>query len=201
MKISRWIFCFVLAGLLLWPAHVAHTQTASNLRMTGGAASGQSTVFYVTIKGAHQGVFRGGSTNAVHRDQIEGLRFLLQSTAPHDTATGQATGKHQYSAILFTKEWDASSPQLFTALATNEVLQSVEFIFVRSNPIGKETVFETVRLTQASITSVKQYLAVPSDGDPADPRALEDITMTFRKIEITNSEGKTTATDDWNSGI
>jgi len=202
MKISRWLFCIALAGLLLWPVHVAHTQATPNVRMGSGVAgSGQPVVFYVTIRGTHQGVFKGGSTIGAHRDQIEGLRFLLQSTAPHDTSTGQGSGRHQYSPIMCTKEWDASSPQLFNALASNEVLQSVEFEFMRTNPIGKESVLETVKLTQASISSVRQYIGVPSAGDPADPRPLEDVSIAFRKIEITNNEGRTTVIDDWTSGI
>jgi type VI secretion system secreted protein Hcp len=202
MKISRWLFCFALAGLLMWPAHVAHTQTTSSARMMPGfPGSAQPVVFYVTIKGTRQGIFRGSSTSIAHRDQIEGMRFLLQAAAPHDAATGQASGKRQYSPVMFTKEWDAASPQLFAALASNEALQSVEFEFVRSNPIGKETVFETVKLTQATISSIRQYIGVPSAGDPADPRPLEDVSFTFRKIEINNTEGRTGATDDWNAGI
>lgn len=200
MKISRWWISIALLPLLLWPLHPAHTQATSNMRMGNAmAGSDQPIVFYVTIKGARQGVFKGEVSGANHRDQIAGLRFSFQGTAAHDTATGQATGKRQYSVVLFTKEWGAASPQLLTAMATNEVLQSVDFEFVRSNPLGKEYVFETVKLTQATITSFRQYQGVPGDGDPADTRPLEDVSVTFRKIEIVNNEAKTTFNDDWTS--
>jgi type VI protein secretion system component Hcp len=56
-----------------------------------------------------------------------------------------------------------------------------------------------VKLTQATITSFRQYLGVPGAGDPADPRPLEDVSLTFRKIEIVNTEAKTTLNDDWTS--
>ena len=118
MKISRWWIVVAALPLLIWPLVSADTQATSNLR-TGNASpgSGQAVTFYVTIKGTRQGVFKGDVPGANHRDQIVGLRFSFEGTAAHDTATGQATGKRQYSAVLFTKEWGASSPQLFTALA------------------------------------------------------------------------------------
>ena len=37
-----------------------------------------------------------------------------------------------HKPILFTKEWDKSSPLLFKALVTNEMLKSVLFEFVRT---------------------------------------------------------------------
>jgi len=200
MKISRWWIAIALLPLLFWPLHLAHTQATSNVRMgTGMAGAGQSGVFYVVIKGAHQGAFKGELSGANHRDQIAGLRFSMQVSAAREASSGQATGKRQYSNVLFTKEWGAASPQILAAMTSNEVLQSVDFEFVRTNPLGQESVFETVKLTQASITSVRRYLGVPGDGDPVDPRPLEDISLTFRKIEVTSTEGKLTFTDDWNN--
>ncbi len=200
MKISRWWIVIALLPLLFWPSHPAQTQAPSNVRMANGmAGAGQSGVFYVVIKGARQGIFKGELTGANHRDQIAGLRFSMQVSAARDSSSGQATGRRQYSTVLFTKEWGAASPQILSAMTSNEVLQSVDFEFVRSNPMGQESVFETVKLTQASITSVRRYLGVPGDGDPVDPRPLEDISLTFRKIEVTNTDGKTTFNDDWNN--
>jgi type VI protein secretion system component Hcp len=137
MKISRWWIGIALLPLLFWPLHPAHTQATSNMRLAGATAgSRQPIVLYITIKGARQGIFKGELSGANHRDQVAGLRFSFQGIAAPDTATGQASGKRQYSFVLFTKEWGAASPQLLSALATNEVLQSVDFEFVRTNPLG-----------------------------------------------------------------
>lgn len=200
MKISRWWIAIALLPLLFWPLHPAHTQATSNVRLANGMpGSVQSGVFYVTIKGSRQGSFKGELSGANHREQLAGLRFSLQVSAARDASSGQASGKRQYSTVLFTKEWGAASPQILSAMTSNEVLQNVDFEFVRTNPMGQEYIFETVRLTQASITGVRRYLGVPGDGDPVDPRPLEDISLTFRKIEITNNEAKTAFSDDWNS--
>jgi type VI secretion system secreted protein Hcp len=156
--------------------------------------------FYVTIRGAKQGVLKGQTTNAAHKDEILGLQFVAQLSAPKDVATGQASGKRQYLPISITKQWDASSPQLYDAASSNEILTLVQFDFVRTAPDGKEYTFETIKLTDATISSVKDYLltsAATSTGTTASPQALEDVAFTFQKIEITNNDGKTTAIDSW----
>ena len=199
---NRRLFLAVLAVLLLVfsPLEFAQTPAPSNARVIMPVmAANTSSIFFVTIHGAKLGVFKGASTNAMHLNKIEGLRFSLQLNAPHDTATGQATGKRQYLPVTFTKLWDITSPQLFTAASTNEVLTEVLFEFVKIGPDGKESVYQTVKLTQASISSVRQYLGVPGSGDPTDPRPLEDVSFAFRKIEITNNEIKTSFADDWSA--
>ncbi len=195
---TRCVVLFAASAVVLFaPVPLAHTQAPANMRVASAfPGSGPSSVFYVTIKGARQGVFKGSSTNAAHRDQIVGIRFSVQVSSPRDSATGQASGRHNYSVLLITKEWDAASPQLFTALATSEALQSVDLEFVRAAPDGREYVFETIRLSQAAVNSVRQYIGVPSAGDPADARALEDVSFSYRKIEIVNTEGKTTFSDE-----
>ena len=153
--------------------------------------------FYVTIRGAKQGIFKGQSATRQHQNEIQGLQFVSLLTSPRDAGTGMATGKRQYSPIVFTKEWDAASPQIFEAAATNELLSLVEFDFIRTAPDGREYIYETIKLTDATISSVKHYIGFPDAGESPDSRALEDVGITFRKIEISNNDGKTTAMDDW----
>ena len=52
----------------------------------------------------------------------------------------------------------AASPQLFQAAVTNEVLKSVLFEFIGTDKAGKEQVFETVKLTNATIADLKRTL-------------------------------------------
>jgi type VI secretion system secreted protein Hcp len=98
-----------------------------------------------------------------------------------------------------TKEWGAASPQIFQAIATNESLPLVEFEFLRTDPRGLETVIETVTLTNATVSGFKQYIGFPDPGEQPSNRQLEDVSFTFQKIEITSTEGKTTAVDDWSA--
>lgn len=150
--------------------------------------------FYVTIEGAKQGRFAGESPRSVHNGKLAGVGFSYEVTSPRDAASGQATGKRQHGAITFTKEWGAASPQLFQALVTNEPIKSVLFEFLRANDVGVDYVFQTIKLTDASVTGIHQYIAAQEDED-LDNAELEDIALTFRAIEIANLDGKTSASD------
>ncbi len=150
--------------------------------------------FYVTIEATKQGRLAGERTPDVHKGKLPGIGFSYEVKSPRDAATGQASGKRQHGPVTFTKEWGAASPQLFKALVTNEVLKSALFEFVRTNDVGVERVFHTIKLTNASVTSIHQYVAAQEDAD-LDNAELEDVALTFHAIEITNVDAKTTASD------
>ena len=150
--------------------------------------------FYFSIEGTKQGVFRGESGVA---GKSIGLRFQYSVASPRDLATGLATGRRQHQPVVITKEWGGASPQIFQAMATGEVLKTVVFEFMRTNAQGQTYVFQTMRLYNAQTSQIRQYNSVANAGEPVDARALEDISFSFQRIEITNMDSKTTAVDDW----
>jgi type VI secretion system secreted protein Hcp len=155
--------------------------------------------FYVTIDGIRTGRFHGESTNKAHKEKITGLEFFFEVTSPRDAASGQATGKRQYKPITIVKDWGTASPQLFNALITNETLTSVLLEFPQTGPDGKEQTLQTIKLTGATISAFRQYIGDAGNFafDPTPgSRRLENVTFSFRTIEITNITGQTTATDD-----
>ena len=154
--------------------------------------------FYVTVEGTKQGKFKPESTREARDDRLTGLAFRYSVQSPRDAATGMAGGKRIHRPITFVKEWGAASPQFFQALCTNEILKSVLFEFIRKNPDGERYVFHTIKLTNASVSEIEQYLE-GVDGADGDPE-LEKISMTFQRIELENRDGKTMAVDDWFGG-
>jgi len=68
------------------------------------------------------------------------------------------------------------------------LLPAVLFEFTRTVGSGTE-VFQTVRLTNAMVSSVK---TVNGDGRPA-----EEISFTFQKIEYQNKDGAAAAPATW----
>ena len=150
--------------------------------------------FYVTIEGAKQGRLAGESPRSGHKGKLAGVGFSYEVTSPRDAASGQATGKRRHGAVTFTKEWGAASPQLFTALVTNEPIKSALFEFVRTNDVGVEHVFHTIRLKNAAVTAIHQYIATQEDAE-LDNAELEDVALTFSAIEIANLDGKTSVSD------
>ena len=123
---------------------------------------------------------------------------MSQICSPRDAATGQASGKRTHQQLVITKEWGASSPQLFQACVTNEVLKSVLLEFVRTNANGEEYVHHTIKLTNASVAKHHQFIKSDAKNDGKhDVHELEEISFSFQKIEIENKDGKTMAADDW----
>ena len=154
--------------------------------------------FYVTVESKRGGKFREEPTGVKGKatGKITGLAFDYSVDSPRDAATGMASGKRVHHPISFVKQWGASSPQFFSALVNNDVLTSVLFEFVSTTDLGKPQVVHTIKLTDAGLASIEQFVA-HDDQDVHDARPLERISMTFRKIEITNLDGNTTAVDDW----
>jgi len=158
--------------------------------------------FYVSIEGQKQGKFKGESPRDAHKAKLPGVRFSYECVSPRDANTGQASGKRQHRPVTFTKEWGAASPQIFQALVTNEVLKTVLFEFVHTTPEGTEEVYHTVKLTNATVSGLQQFVGQSEEGSKGElyaTRELETVSMTFQKIEIENKVGKTVAMDDWHN--
>ena len=160
--------------------------------------------FYVTVEGTRQGAFKGESVREAHSDKIAGLSYSHEITSPRDVATGQASGKRQHGPVTITQEWGASSPQLFQALVTNEVLTSVLFEFIHTTPDGMEEVYQTVKLINATVSRVKQMTGAGGDSAGSsktsatlDTMELEEVAFTYQRIEVENLPGQTSAEDDW----
>jgi type VI secretion system secreted protein Hcp len=153
---------------------------------------------YLQIRGVKSGNVAGGVTQKGREGQIAVFSTTHEIVSPRDIATGQATGKRQHKPLLITKELDKSTPILAKMLVTNEVLSEVTLRFWRPSPMGgQEQQYFTVKLTNASIASIK--LVQPSTVH-ADQRTLpdyEEVSFTYQKIEWTWVDGGITASDDW----
>jgi type VI secretion system secreted protein Hcp len=157
--------------------------------------------FHVAIKGQTQGQFKGEGIQDKRKDKwMPGLGFAYELKSPRDIATGQASGKRQHGPIKFIKEWGAATPQIFTACATNEVLPEVNIEFTKTNPNGEEYVYHTIKLTNATVSDIRQFTE-STDGAGrhtlTSKTELEEVSFTFQKIEVQNTDGKTMFMDDW----
>ena len=156
--------------------------------------------FYVTVEGTKQGKFKQETRREAHEGKLTGTAFRYSIASPRDAATGMAGGKRLHRPISFVKEWGAATPQFFQALCTNEILKSVLFEFVKVDENGEEYVFHTIRLTNASVSEIEQYVEDTPGSEAHETDPLERISMTFQRIELENKDGKTMAVDDWFGG-
>jgi type VI secretion system secreted protein Hcp len=154
--------------------------------------------FYVTIKGTKQGAFKGESIVAQHKDKVAGIAFRYSVKAPRDAATGLASGRRTHQPVTFVKEWGASSPQIFQALVTNEILSEVLFEFYKTTDTGEGEVYHTVKLINATVAELEQFCDNDAKKDVQhDTHELERVSFTFQRIEIESLTGQTAAIDDW----
>jgi type VI secretion system secreted protein Hcp len=154
--------------------------------------------FYVTIDGVKQGRMKGDGRSDATKDKIAGLAFLYEAELARVATSGRSRGARKHSPVVFVKAWGPSSPQLFQALVTHEMLKSVLFEFVRASEDGVEMVYHRIRLLEASILSIKQEINPSKIDNFPDEPAIERIALTFQRIEIENLTGKTIAADEWN---
>ena len=164
---------------------------------------------WIAVKGVKQGQFKGASELAPRRDKwMAVLAFTMGVAAPRDLASGQASGKRQYQPVTIVKAWGAASPQALTACITNEVLTEVDIEFFRPALSGSTQgeVYQTVRLTTASISQIARFTGRP-DGTEDTPSSghtgtglmmeLERWTFTFQKIDVHDNSGNTSFADTW----
>ncbi len=158
---------------------------------------------YISITGKKQGQFKGEALQDKRKDKwISVLSFRSDVTSPRDVATGQASGKRQWHPVVIVKEWGAASPQALQALATNEVLTEVVIEFTRANSNGEVYVYQTVTLTDASVSQVRRFTGDSSSAEggvsvPPHAMQLDEWSFTFRKIQVEDKDAKTMFNDDW----
>jgi type VI secretion system secreted protein Hcp len=152
--------------------------------------------FYVTIEAVKQGVFHGDLPTGPHGNQIRGLGLVHEVDKPFDAATGAPAGSTLHKPIVLTKEVGASSPQLYQALVTNELLKSVLFEFYSVKSDGTESLVDTIKLTNAIVSHIRQYTGL-LPGATNDVRQLEDVSFVYQAIDIVNKTGNTSTHDTW----
>src|SRR5262245_39730421 len=76
---------------------------------------------FLVVKGQKQGDIRGSVTQRPRENSILVQSISHEIVSPRDVASGQATGKRQHKPLSIRKTVDKSSPQLWRALASNEL--------------------------------------------------------------------------------
>jgi type VI secretion system secreted protein Hcp len=160
---------------------------------------------HVSVKGKKQGQYKGEGIQDKRKDKwMPVLAFANEILSPRDVATGQASGKRQWKPVKIVKEWGAASPQALQSCSTNEVLTEVNFEFTKTNPNGEEYVYQTIKLTNATIAQIRRFTGSEDDSEGTsrhtaadDTMELEEWAFTFQKIEVEDKDGKTSFMDDW----
>jgi type VI protein secretion system component Hcp len=147
--------------------------------------------FLLTLTLEKQGKITGSSSKG-HGGvrNLEGMlchSFNYSIESQIDLGKDQATGKRQHKPIVIVKEVDESSPLLFQALCTNEVLQSA-VLTQQPVTVTKQSDSASPSLFQNSLTSQSFKPALPKFGigttvkSKIPPHTIELMSGTFLEI-------------------
>ncbi|REE83873.1 type VI secretion system secreted protein Hcp [Paenibacillus taihuensis] len=85
---------------------------------------------------------------------VTGVQFGVESEGTTLAGTGMAVGKPSFSALSFSKSFDAASMPIFLANAQGKAIKSATFVFVRgSGGIEKPVKVLTINLSNVFVTN------------------------------------------------
>ncbi len=166
----------------------------------------QRILCFISVEGSQQGMIKGDCKEKGREGKIAGYGYTYNIVSPRDPQSGLPTGRRVQNGITITKTIGISTPKLFQALNSNEVLKNVTIEFWGStmnaaSGSGMETKYYTIKLTNASISRINQFGGSSAvEKNLKTDQAMEEVTFTYQKLEMEGSEGgvTTSAMEDWN---
>jgi type VI secretion system secreted protein Hcp len=152
---------------------------------------------YLSITGKKQGLIKGSVTQRGREGKIIVNSATHELGWPVESRTGLMTGQRVHKPFVITKELDASSPGLYTALVNLEVLTAWELQFWGASATGAEALRYTVRLTNPIISDIRFHMPNDKDPDLARLSEYEEVAFVYERIEWLWVQGGLKAGDQW----
>lgn len=155
---------------------------------------------YFSVEGAIQGKIIGEVVQKGLEGKMRALGFRGGIRVPIDATTGQMTSKRVHEPVQVTREPGRGTPQLMHALATNELLKEVRFDFYAPriiNGVRAMSLYQTIRLTNAKLVGFERTAEPATDLSAGAVRSLEELRLSYQKIELIDIERSISAQDEW----
>ncbi|NIF29000.1 Hcp family type VI secretion system effector [Pantoea sp. Tr-811] len=168
------------------------------------------TPAYIKIQGQTQGnitagAFTSDSVGNVfvegHEDEILVQEIKHQIKTPTDPQSGQPAGQRVHKPFIFTSALNKATPLMYQALASGEMLPTVEVNWYRTSVEGKQEHFFTTKLEDATIVDINTVLPHAQNQDNANYTQMIEVAMSYRKISWTHVVAGTEGSDDWRKPI
>ncbi len=161
---------------------------------------------YLKMKGQKSGEVKGSVTQKGREGKIMVVAYSHEIVSPRDAASGLPTGKRMHKPLVITKEIDKASPILYNILTTNENVPEFELQFWKpqssaAGGVGSEVQFYTIKLTNANIASIREYMLDNKIPENMKIPPMEQVSFTYQKIEWTWVDGGITSEDDWEAPV
>ena len=170
---------------------------------------------FLELKGKNQGPIEGSCEKKGFEKTIEVLTLHHDVQIPKNHQTGLYTGVRVHSPLIIDKEIDQSTPKLYQALCTGEIIERAIFSWYRFVKAGEPEKFYTVQLENASIVSIQPWVNdrvltnpsqssvegtntnFPFGSESGQMPHLENISFTYEKIIWTWVPGGIETSDTW----
>ncbi|MEY0256624.1 Hcp family type VI secretion system effector, partial [Morganella morganii] len=149
------------------------------------------TPCYIAIEGKTQGNITAGAFTAEsvgniyvqgHEDEMLVQQFDHIVTVPTDPQSGQPSGQRAHRPFKFTVAMNKAVPLLYNALASGEMLPTVELKWYRTSVEGKQEHFFTTALEDATIVNIDCKMPHCQDPSKSDYTQLIEVSLAYRKI-------------------
>jgi len=140
-----------------------------------------------------------GSVNIFDREgSIEVQGFAHGLRRPFDIATGKATGVRIHAPMIIEKEFDSSSPYLYKAVATGQILLSAEIKWYAINDAGREEEYFNMFLENVKVVAISPLMHNVKDPLKEKQNHLECLELRYEKITWKYCDGNVLHSDCWN---
>jgi len=152
---------------------------------------------FFSLTGKQQGKIEGSCTiqNQEGKILVQGVDHTIE--IPRSIQTGLPTGKRIHLPLMIIKELDKSSPKLFQALTSGEQLTDAKLEYYLTSAQGQETLYYTVEIKNAIITSIRKYYPVALDPNNKSMGHMEEVSFTYETIIETFTPDGIEAQDSW----
>ncbi|MDR0805999.1 MAG: Hcp family type VI secretion system effector [Enterobacteriaceae bacterium] len=140
-----------------------------------------------------------GSVDVREREgSIEVIGFSHGLNIPVDNSNGKITGTRSHSSMNIEKEFDASSPYLYKAVAKGQTLKSAEIRWYRINDAGQEEAYFIMFLEGVKVTGVNPGMPNTKLTGMSPVNHMESVSLMYERITWRYVDGNIQYTDDWN---
>lgn len=136
-----------------------------------------------------------------HEDEIMVQAFKHNIRLPTDPQSGQPSGQRIHGPITITKTFDKSSPLLYNALASGELMTQCQVNWYRTSSTGLEEKYFSITLEDAIIVDIQSYMPHCQDTSQSHLTHMEDISISYRKITWSHLIANTEGSDDWRKRV
>ncbi|RDS84464.1 Hcp1 family type VI secretion system effector [Dyella monticola] len=132
---------------------------------------------YLWLKDDGGAEIKGSSTVTGREGSIEVIGFSHGLNLPVASNNGKITGTRVHSPMSLEKEFDASSPYLYKAVAKGQTLKSAELHWYRIDDSGRERVYFIMLFENVKVTGINPGMPNTKIAGMSEINHVESVSL------------------------